>query len=125
MTIRRDWKLGGTESSYDGTGIQLLAGKVGGANYFQALGGHPQLLQDQVNMFTHLMFEERALLRAIKKQIARVVSGINLSHSTKSAQRSPASDWEKWKMGRRRKCLKRMERPIGIELTPEPWQGSI
>ena len=66
-------------------------------NYFQVLGGHLQLLQDQVNMFTHLMFEERALLRAIKKQIARVVSGINLSHSTKSAQRSPASYWKKWK----------------------------
>jgi len=49
-------------------------------NYFQALGGHPQLLQDQVNMFTHLMFEERALPRAIKEQIALVVSGINLSN---------------------------------------------
>ena len=48
-------------------------------NYFQALGGHPQLLQNQVNMFTHAMFEERALPRAIKEQIALVVSGINLS----------------------------------------------
>jgi hypothetical protein len=25
-------------------------------------------------------------------------------------------------MRRRRKCLKSMERPIGIEPTPEPWQ---
>ena len=49
-------------------------------NYFKALGGHPQLLQDQVNMFTHAMFEERALPRAIKEQIALVVSGINLSN---------------------------------------------
>jgi hypothetical protein len=24
-----------------------------------------------------------------------------------------------------RKCLKFMERPIGIEPTPEPWQGWI
>src|SRR5437660_12538978 len=31
-------------------------------------------------MFTHLMFEERALPRAIKEQIALVVSGINLSN---------------------------------------------
>jgi len=30
-----------------------------------------------------------------------------------------------WEMRRRRKCLKRMERPIGIEPTPEPWQGSV
>src|SRR5438445_6871001 len=49
-------------------------------NYFKALGGHPQLLQDQVNMFTRAMFEERALLRAIKEQIALVVSGSNLSN---------------------------------------------
>ena len=31
-------------------------------------------------MFTHAMFEERALPRAIKEQIALVVSGINLSN---------------------------------------------
>ena len=29
------------------------------------------------------------------------------------------------KMSLRRKCLKSMERPIGIEPTPEPWQGSV
>ncbi len=33
-------------------------------------------------------------------------------------------NWKKWKMKRRRNGLKRMERPIGIEPTPEPWQGS-
>ncbi|SRR5216683_3531590 len=30
--------------------------------------------------------------------------------------------WFNWKMRRRRNCLKRMERPIGIEPTHEPWQ---
>ena len=33
--------------------------------------------------------------------------------------------WEKWKMKQRRNFLKRMERPMRIELTPEPWQGSV
>ncbi len=37
--------------------------------------------------------------------------------------RSSVVQLEKWKMRRRRICLKRMERPIGIEPTPEPWQG--
>lgn len=48
-------------------------------NYFLALGREPQFLQDQVNLFTHAMFQERALSRKIKEQIALVVSGINLS----------------------------------------------
>jgi hypothetical protein len=36
--------------------------------------------------------------------------------------------WKMWKMKLQIdvwKLLKRMERPIGIEPTPEPWQGSI
>ena len=45
-------------------------------NYYQALGPYPQLLKDQVDMFTHVMFVERALTREIKEQIALVVSGI-------------------------------------------------
>jgi len=51
-------------------------------NYFQALGGHPQLLQDQVNLFTHVMIQDegRALPRIVREQIALVVSGINLSN---------------------------------------------
>jgi len=49
-------------------------------NYYQALGLYPQLLKDQVDMFTHLMFVERALPRVMKEQIALVVSGINLSN---------------------------------------------
>jgi uncharacterized peroxidase-related enzyme len=49
-------------------------------NYYQALGPYPQLLQDQVDLFTHAMFVERALPREIKEQIALVVSGINLSN---------------------------------------------
>ena len=49
-------------------------------NYFQALGPYPQLLKDQVDMFTHAMFVERALPRVVKEQIALVVSGINLSN---------------------------------------------
>jgi len=49
-------------------------------NYYQALGPYPQLLKDQVDMFTHMMFVERALPRTIKEQIALVVSGINLSN---------------------------------------------
>jgi len=49
-------------------------------NYFLALGSDPQLLQDQVNLFTHVMFEERVLPKIIKEQVALVVSGINLSN---------------------------------------------
>src|SRR2546428_11169818 len=49
-------------------------------NYFLALGRDPQLLQDQVNLFTHVMFEERVLPKKIKEQVALVVSGINLSN---------------------------------------------
>ena len=49
-------------------------------NYFLALGRNVKLLQDQVDLFTHAMFEERALPRIIKEQIALVVSGINLSN---------------------------------------------
>ncbi|HYL14551.1 MAG TPA: peroxidase-related enzyme [Terriglobales bacterium] len=49
-------------------------------NYFQALGHAPQLLQDQVNLFTHVMFQEGALPKIVKEQIALVVSGINLSN---------------------------------------------
>lgn len=49
-------------------------------NYFLALGFNPQLLQDQVNLFTSALFEERALSRILKEQIALVVSGINLSN---------------------------------------------
>ena len=48
-------------------------------NYFQALGHAPQLLQDQVNLFTHVMFQEGALPKIVKEQVALVVSGINLS----------------------------------------------
>ncbi len=49
-------------------------------NYFLALGRDPELLQDQVNLFTHVMFEQRALPKQIKEQVALVVSGINLSN---------------------------------------------
>ena len=49
-------------------------------NYFLALGRNAKLLQDQVDLFTHAMFEERALPRIIKEQLALVVSGINLSN---------------------------------------------
>ena len=49
-------------------------------NYFLALGTQPQFLQDQVNLFTHVMFEEHALPKVIKEQVALVVSGINLSN---------------------------------------------
>jgi uncharacterized peroxidase-related enzyme len=48
-------------------------------NYFQALGRNAQLLQDQVNLFTNAMNEERGLPKIIKEQIATVVSGINMS----------------------------------------------
>jgi uncharacterized peroxidase-related enzyme len=49
-------------------------------NYFLALGSNPQFLQDQVNLFTHVMFEERSLPKKIKEQVALVVSGLNLSN---------------------------------------------
>ena len=39
-------------------------------NYFQALGHNVQLLQDQVNLFTNAMNEERGLPKIIKEQIA-------------------------------------------------------
>jgi uncharacterized peroxidase-related enzyme len=48
-------------------------------NYFRALGHDAQLLQDQTNFFTDLMFEERGLARIVKEQLAIVVSGINVS----------------------------------------------
>lgn len=49
-------------------------------NYFLALGREPQLLEDQVNLFTHAMSEEPILPKRIKEQVALVVSGINLSN---------------------------------------------
>jgi len=49
-------------------------------NYFLALGHSPQFLQDQVNLFTHVMFEQGALPKIVKEQVALVVSGINLSN---------------------------------------------
>src|ERR1700721_3365330 len=48
-------------------------------NYFQALGHDAQLLQDQVNLYTNAMNEERGLPKIIKEQIATVISGINMS----------------------------------------------
>lgn len=50
-------------------------------NYFLALGGNAQLLQDQINLFTNAMFDDRpgGLTRLQKEQIAVVVSGLNLS----------------------------------------------
>ena len=48
-------------------------------NYFRALGHDAQLLEDQTNLFTNLMFEERGLPRIVKEQLAIVVSGINVS----------------------------------------------
>ena len=48
-------------------------------NYFQALGHDPQLLQDQVNLYTNAMNDERGLPKIIKEHIATVVSGINMS----------------------------------------------
>src|SRR5258708_11016645 len=48
-------------------------------NYFQALGHDAQLLQDQVNLLTNAMKEERDPPKIIKEQIATVVSGINMS----------------------------------------------
>jgi uncharacterized peroxidase-related enzyme len=49
-------------------------------NYFLALGTQQQFLQDQVNLFTHVMFQENALPKVVKEQVALVVSGINLSN---------------------------------------------
>ncbi len=48
----------------------------------EALGRDPQLLQDQVNMFSHVMFQDegRALPHIVREPIALVVSGINLSN---------------------------------------------
>jgi uncharacterized peroxidase-related enzyme len=48
-------------------------------NYFRALGSDQQLLQDQMNLFTNAMYEERGLPRALKEQLALVVSGLNIS----------------------------------------------
>jgi uncharacterized peroxidase-related enzyme len=48
-------------------------------NYFRALGHDKQLLEDQANLFTNAMFDERGLPRPIKEQLAIVVSGINVS----------------------------------------------
>src|SRR5579863_7474210 len=44
-------------------------------NYFQALARDRQLLEDQVNLYTNAMFDERGLPKVIKEQIATVVSG--------------------------------------------------
>ena len=49
-------------------------------NYFLALGTQPQFLQDQVNLFTHVMSDGHALPKIVKEQVALVVSGINLSN---------------------------------------------
>ena len=48
-------------------------------NYFHALGRDGQLLQDQAHLYTNAMFDQRALPRVVKEQIALVVSGINTS----------------------------------------------
>ena len=48
-------------------------------NYFFALGRNAQLLQDQMNLFTNAMYEQRGLSREIKEQLALVVSGLNVS----------------------------------------------
>jgi uncharacterized peroxidase-related enzyme len=48
-------------------------------NYFLALGRDPQLLQDQINLFTNAMFTDGGLPRVLKEQVALVVSGINTS----------------------------------------------
>ncbi len=46
---------------------------------FPALGHDAQLLEDQTNLYTNAMFEERGLPRGIKEQLAIVVSGLNVS----------------------------------------------
>ena len=48
-------------------------------NYFHALGRDARLLEDQMNLFTNAMYEQRGLPRIIKEQIALVVSGLNIS----------------------------------------------
>lgn len=48
-------------------------------NYFHALGRDRQLLQDQLNLFTNALYQERGLTRVQKEQVALVVSGINTS----------------------------------------------
>jgi uncharacterized peroxidase-related enzyme len=48
-------------------------------NYFRALGHDKDLLEDQTNLFTNAMFDERGLPRLLKEQLAIVVSGINVS----------------------------------------------
>ncbi len=48
-------------------------------NYFLALGRDSQLLQDQMNLFTNAMYEQRGLPRILKEEIALVVSGLNSS----------------------------------------------
>ena len=48
-------------------------------NYFHALGRDSQLLQDQMNLFTNAMYEDRGLPRILKEEIALVVSGLNTS----------------------------------------------
>ena len=48
-------------------------------DYFLALGHDSQLLEDQANLYTNAMFEERGLPRGIKEQLAIVVSGLNVS----------------------------------------------
>ena len=65
------------------TNLQIPWGKLGFCpDYFQALGAHPQLLEDQVDLFTHVMIQDegRTLPRIVREQIALVVSGINLSN---------------------------------------------
>ena len=48
-------------------------------NYFRALGHDAQLLQDQTNLYTNAMFDDRGLPRVVKEQLAIVVSGLNIS----------------------------------------------
>jgi uncharacterized peroxidase-related enzyme len=50
-------------------------------NYFYALGRDRQSLENQVNLFTNAMFDDRpgGLPRVVKEQIALVVSGLNTS----------------------------------------------
>jgi len=50
-------------------------------NYFYALGRDSQLLQDQMNLFTNAMYDQRegGLPRLLKEQLALVVSGLNSS----------------------------------------------
>ena len=48
-------------------------------NYFLSLGHDSQLLEDQANLYTNAMFDERGLPRVVKEQLAIVVSGLNVS----------------------------------------------